>query len=250
MGGVIGVNHIGVSVRDLGAAAAFWSAVGFTGHLEFAWPAGTRPADEALGLVDSAAQVAVLRSATSYLELFEFSAPAPAARPEGAPGVCAVEVAVADVSGAVAVLESLGHTVADDGGTRQVRCPDGTPVTLREGPVAGLTAVRLRVADPRRSPLARLVPSGAVALRLEPGASRPPSAPCDLGANHVCLDVDAIADVRSGLGDGVAWHHEVTASSGGKASVCYGTTRDGVVVELLESHIPDAALARARLEAV
>jgi catechol 2,3-dioxygenase-like lactoylglutathione lyase family enzyme len=246
MGQVLGVNHIGVSVRDLDAARGFWGALGFGPHLEFAWPVGTAPADEALGLVGSAAEVVVLRAPRSYLELFAFSAPEPAERPASAPGITGVTVSVPDLDAAVDALASLGHEVVRDAGTALTRCPDGTPVHLSPGPHAGLAEVRVRVADPGSTPLAGLA-TDAVLLRAESGGVGAVRAPCDLGANHVCLDVVGIAAVRADLDAGTRWHHEITASSGGIASVCYGTTHDGLVVELLESHSPDASLSRTRL---
>jgi catechol 2,3-dioxygenase-like lactoylglutathione lyase family enzyme len=249
MGQVIGVNHIGISVRDLPAARAFWGALGFEPHLEFAWPVGTAPADEALALVGSAAEVVVLRSATSYLELFAFSAPPTAPRPVDAPGVSGVDVVVADLDATLSVLAGLGRPVDRAQQAATTRCPEGTAVSVTQGSAPGLATVRVRVADPATSPLTGLVPLGPVGLATVPGASVPACAPCDLGANHVCLDVVGIADVRNGLGSGVGWHHGITASSGGIASVCYGTTVDGVVVELLESHAPEAALSRTTLSA-
>lgn len=247
MGQVLGVNHIGVSVRELDAARAFWGALGFGPHLEFAWPAGSAPADEALGLVGSAAEVVVLRADRCYLELFAFSAPVPAERPGTAPGITGVAVEVPDLTNALDRLRELGHEVTDDGAGAWTRCPDATPVHVGTGPRTGLTQVLVRVTEPGSSPLTGFVDAGPVALRTEPGGTGPVCSPCDLGANHVCLDVSGIDEVRTGLGADVGWHHQVTASSGGVASVCYGTTRDGVVIELLESHAPEAALSRTRL---
>lgn len=87
---------------------------------------------------------------------------------------------------------------------------------------------------------------GPVQVTLRPGVAGPTPVPVDLGVNHVCLDVDGIAEVRGSV-DGVTWHHPVTESSGGAAAVCYGTTGDGVLVELLESRTDEAFLARCRL---
>ena len=247
MGQVLGVNHIGVSVRDLDAARAFWGVLGFGPHLEFGWPVGSAPADEALALTGSAAEVVVLRADRSYLELFAFSAPVPAERPGISPGIAGVDVEVADLASALDRLRELGHEVTHDGAGAWTRCPDATPVRVGTGPRTGLAQVRVRVAEPGSSPLTGLVGTGGVTLGTEPGGTGAVCSPCDLGANHVCLDVSGIDEVRAGLGTDVGWHHPVTASSGGVASVCYGTTRDGVVVELLESHSPEAALSRTRL---
>ncbi|MFC5495821.1 VOC family protein [Nocardioides caricicola] len=227
--GVVALNHVGVSVADLARARAFWiDELGALDHGGFGWPVGTAPADESLATEGTSAEVALLRTDAAFLELFAFASPAPAVRPSGAPGVAALVWAVRD------------------GRRGRVHCPDGTPVELvaaGEGP-AGLVGVTVRVPDPgvRTWPA---VP-GPVAVTVVGGADADPARPVDLGVNHLCLDVAGIADVRRGMQD-VRWHHDVTESSGGIAAVCYGTTADGVLVELLESRSPEAFLSRCRL---
>jgi catechol 2,3-dioxygenase-like lactoylglutathione lyase family enzyme len=243
MGTVVGINHIGVSVADLDAARGFWSALGFTEVAGWTWPVGTAPADEALALQGTSATVAILAAPSSFLELFAFHAPEPAPRDPAAPGVAEVTVAVDDLAATTSALAELGHEVAGS----STLCPDGTRVHLVEDAPRGMRRVVLRVADPASSPLLAVAPDAPISLDAVAGATGPTALPCDLGANHVCLDVEGIAGVRGAFGDGVAWHHAVTSSSGGIASVCYGTTVDGVLVELLESHSPDATLHRARL---
>lgn len=227
---VLALNHVGVSVADLGRAHAFWASLGALDHGGFSWPVGTAPADESLAMAVTAATVAILRTDAAFLELFSFTSPAPAPRPAGVPGVAGLVWAVP--SGAA---------------TGEVTCPDGTPVTLVEagdGPL-GLVGVRVRVAAPDAHPLPPV--PGPVGVAVDGGADAAPARPVDLGVNHLCLDVAGIASVRSSLSSGVRWHHEVTESSGGIAAVCYGTTHDGVLVELLESRSDDAFLARCRL---
>lgn len=243
MGTVVGINHIGVSVADLDAARAFWTALGFAEVAGWTWPVGTTPADEALALTGTSATVAILAAPSSFLELFAFHAPEPQRRDADAPGVAEVTVAVDDLARTTAALADLGRDVV---GARTT-CPDGTPVLLVEDAPRGMRRVVLRVTDPAASPLLAVAPDDPVSLDAVAGAHGAPARACDLGANHVCLDVEGIVGVRGAFGDGVAWHHGVTSSSGGIASVCYGTTVDGVLVELLESHSPDATLHRARL---
>jgi hypothetical protein len=204
---------------------------------------GTAPADEALGLDGTSAEVAILAAPTSYLELFAFASPSPGVRRPDAPGIAEVMVAVDDLAATTAELAALGHEVRDGA----VVCPDGTPVILLEGGPLGLRHVLLRVPDPASSPLLSLAPDEPVALDAVAGGDGEVASPHDLGANHVCLDVEGIVGVRGSFGDGVRWHHPVTSSSGGIASVCYGTTVDGVLVELLENHTPEASLSRERL---
>jgi catechol 2,3-dioxygenase-like lactoylglutathione lyase family enzyme len=243
--GVVAVNHVGVSVADLGRAEQFWALLGFDRVTGWTWGPGTTPADEALALTGSGAEVAILQGPTSFLELFAFSSPVPAARAVDAPGIAGLAVAVADAASTQDRLAKAGFSASSG----RTTCPDGTPVELLEGDPPGLRRVVLRVPDPGRHPFATVTALTPVALDAVPGGDGPVARPCDLGANHVCLDVVGLAHVRTALGDTVRWHHPVTASSGGIASVCYGTTHDGVVVELLESHSPQATLSRTRLTA-
>ncbi len=244
---VVALNHVGVSVADLARARSFWiDGLGASEHGAFGWPVGTTPADESLATDGTAADVVLLRTDAAFLELFAFSAPTPAPRPPGAPGVSALTWAVPDVAATRARLRDLGAGTVPAGDGCAVRCPDGTEVLLQaagDGPT-GLVGVRVAVADPTRHPLPAV--PGPVAVELVGGADADPARPVDLGVNHVCLDVSGIAALRAGL-DGVHWHHEVTESSAGIAAVCYGTTDDGLLVELLESRSPDAFLARCKL---
>ena len=227
---VVALNHVGVSVADLDRARDFWTSLGAEDHGGFAWPVGTAPADESLATPDTAASVAILRTDAAFLELFAFSSPAPAARPAGAPGVT-----------------ELVWAVPPGAATGRTTCPDGTPIALvpaGDGP-CGLVGVRVQVPAPSAHPLPPV--PGPVSVAVDGGADGTPARPVDLGVNHLCLDVAGIAPLRSSLAAGVDWHHDVTESSGGIAAVCYGTTHDGVLVELLESRTDDAFLARCRL---
>jgi catechol 2,3-dioxygenase-like lactoylglutathione lyase family enzyme len=230
--GVIALNHVGVSVADLDRARAFWiDELGGHDHGAFAWPVGTAPADESLATEDTSAEVALLRTDAAFLELFAFSSPTPAPRRPGTPGVAALRWAVRD------------------GRRGLVHCPDGTPVELvaaGDGP-SGLVGVVVRVSDPAVHALPAVPgPVDVTVVDGADGADAPAARPVDLGVNHLCVDVSGIADVRASLQD-VRWHHGVTESSGGIAAVCYGTTADGVLVELLESRSPEAFLSRCRL---
>ncbi|HET8969650.1 MAG TPA: VOC family protein [Candidatus Nanopelagicales bacterium] len=242
-GGVLAVNHVGISVADLAAAQRFWvDGLGAQPHGGFSWPVGTLPSDEALATTGTAAEVVLLRCDAAYLELFRFDSPPPARRSAHAPGVAGLTWAVPDVA---AVSARLGGDASGE-----VRCPDGTPVRLvaaGTGPT-GLVGVRLQVADPARHPLGEV--AGPVRLQVGAGGTGRRPDPVDLGVNHVCLQVDPIGSVRAGWDDpatAVRWHQPVVSSSGGIASLCYGTSHDGVLIELLACHSPDALLSRERL---
>ncbi|HCK79782.1 MAG TPA: VOC family protein, partial [Actinobacteria bacterium] len=67
---VTGLNHVGLSTPDLSRALAFYrDALGFTELMSFGWESGNPAADAGLGLTDTAAQVAVLTTGTSFLEV-------------------------------------------------------------------------------------------------------------------------------------------------------------------------------------
>jgi len=236
---VVALNHVGVSVADLDRARAFWvDGLGAEVHGGFSWPVGTAPADESLATAGTAADVTILRTDAAFLELFAFSSPAPAPRSGDAPGVRGLTWAVPSVE---VTRARLGMP------SGPITCPDGTAVSLvaaGDGP-CGLVGVRVRVADPAAHPLPPV--PGPVAVVVDGGADGGPAHPVDLGVNHLCLDVADIAGVRASLAEHVGWHHDVTESSGGIAAVCYGTTHDGVLVEMLESRSDDAFLARCRL---
>ena len=243
-GRLVALNHVGISVRDLEAARGFWvEALGATPHGAFGWPVGSAPADESLALVDTAAEVVLLRTDVAYMELFAFSSPAPADRPTGSPGVTELTWATGDLAATLrAVTEHGGAVLEDD----LVSCPDGTRIRLVAAVPGrrGLISAEVLVAERAGHPLDGL--PGPVSLRLREGARPGHPSPVDHGVNHVCLDVDGIGDVRAAL-RGMRWHHPVTESSGGAAAVCYGTTADGVLVELLESRSDSAFFARCHL---
>lgn len=243
MTGVVALNHVGVSVRDLGRARAFWlHALGAHEHGAFGWPVGSAPADQSLALTGTSAEVVLLRTDTAFLELFEFATPAPAPRPADAPGVRSLVWAVPDVAAAEVSAVAHGGVVEEPG---LVRCPDGVPVRLlARHDASGLVGVEVAVASAGGHLLADV--PGPVTVNLVAGAGRARPRPVDHGVNHVCLDVDGIDAVRSGVED-ATWHHPVTESSGGAAAVCYGTTVDGVLVELLESRATTAFFHRCHL---
>ena len=88
-----------------------------------------------------------------------------------------------------------------------------------------------------------LLDAGNVRLEVVAADDVPPRGICDLGYNHVCLDVEGIDawPERLALGQ-VRWHHDVVQSSGGIAAVRYGREEGGVVIELLENRSSQAML--------
>ena len=242
-GRVVALNHVGISVADLEAARRFWvGGLSALEHGAFGWPVGTAPADESLATEGTSAEVVLLRTDAAFMELFAFASPTPAVRSVGSPGVKGLVWAAVDPDATYAQAVDAGGTPS---GERRVRCPDGTPVTVvaSDGPT-GLVGVLVQVPDAEAHALPTV--PGPVAVEVSGGADEPRARPVDLGVNHLCLDVTDIDGVREKVA-GTTWHHDVTESSGGIAAVCYGTTSDGVLVELLESRTPDAFLSRTRL---
>lgn len=242
---LVAVNHVGISVRDMAVARRFWvEALDATEHGAFGWPVGTGPADESLGLTGTAADVVLLRTDAAFMELFAFSSPLPRARPARRPGIRRLTWAVDEVPAAVQRVVATGGSELRPG---VVQCPDGTEIRLipaGDGP-RGLVGVEVVVAEPQAHVFVDV--PGPVELTHVRGESlgEVPS-PVDFGVNHLCLDVSGI-DALSATASGVRWNHPVTESSGGAAAVRYGTTEDGLLVELLESRSDEAFFARCRL---
>ena len=129
----------------------------------FAWTTGTAEVDAALGLEGSAAEVAVLQGANAYLEVFAYSSPSPR-------------------DGAASGVQADWADTAAGPWLRSVRWP-----------AADAAAVATWWAD---------VTDEVGVAPLDPNASlggAPPRRMCDLGGNHVCLDVVGIDAVFAGL---------------------------------------------------
>ena len=75
---IIGFHHAAISTPDLDRSIRFYTdVVGCREAWAFGWEAGSEAADAMTGLQDSAARAVMLQLGESYLELFEFSSPAP-----------------------------------------------------------------------------------------------------------------------------------------------------------------------------
>ena len=108
---IIGFHHAAISTPNLERSVAFYRDVfGFETVFEFEW-AGVDAFDRMMAVKGTAARVVMLRTGNSFLELFEFSSPAPAAgseRPVIDHGFTHICVAVDDAVAECARLESLG----------------------------------------------------------------------------------------------------------------------------------------------
>lgn len=150
---ILGFHHVAISTPDLERLAAFYCGLfGFERVLDFEWSAGADAFDRMLAVDGTAARVAMLRTGNSFIELFEFSAPAPRRcagdRPVIDHGLTHICIAVDDAVAECARLEA--------GGLR-LHCPpirSGLPVTGTYGrdPDGNVVEI-LEVGDPA-NPLA------------------------------------------------------------------------------------------------
>jgi catechol 2,3-dioxygenase-like lactoylglutathione lyase family enzyme len=154
------LNHVGISTPDLARSLAFWAdLLGFEQVSGFSWDVGTTPADEGLGLIDSAADVAILNAGNVFLEILQFRSPTPVPQrldhPRTDRGINYVALEVADVDVVLQRLRDAGVVIdrtpenSLDGSVRTatVRDPDGNVVDLRRtlAPDSALAGARLHV---------------------------------------------------------------------------------------------------------
>lgn len=140
---ILGLHHAALSTPDLARLVAFYrDLLGFELVSEMAWGVGSRVPDTILGLHDSAARQALLRSGRGFVELFEFASPVPRPRPgdrrvcdHGYTHVC---LHVSDLAGEVARLRAAGVGFESEPVVRPThasvygRDPDGNVFELLE----------------------------------------------------------------------------------------------------------------------
>ncbi len=110
---VIGFHHVAVSTPDLDRLVAFYCGhFGFEKVFEFDWGVGATAFDRMLAVDNTAARVAMLRTGNSFLEIFEFSSPAPVPQDPNRPvvdhGFTHICIAVDDALAECARLEARG----------------------------------------------------------------------------------------------------------------------------------------------
>jgi glyoxylase I family protein len=138
-----GFHHAAISTPDLDRLVRFYRELfGCEVVREFGWPAGIPEADALTGLQNSAARAVMLKLADSYLEIFEFSSPAPKPgdpdRPACDHGITHICLEVRDSQAEYARLKAAGMRFhappqAQDGGfVTYGRDPDGNIVELLE----------------------------------------------------------------------------------------------------------------------
>ena len=130
-----GIHHTGLVVSDLNAAIAFYVALLDMKVIERdRWRSPDLAADEAVGLVGSSADGAMLRGSGSYLELWQYHSPQqtgddPAGRGAHELGLRHLAIEVDDVDAALDRLMRLGGSRLGDplylkSGAAAVYCRD------------------------------------------------------------------------------------------------------------------------------
>lgn len=131
---VLGLHHPGVVVPDLDRAIEFYTKLlGFELFRESSWQVGDEGFDQVVGLRNSAARFCMLKGSNTYIELFEYSAPAPTLLPSlyGAnePGIRHLAFAVTDVQTMLEQCVELGGSKINEpfhltGGATAAYCRD------------------------------------------------------------------------------------------------------------------------------
>jgi catechol 2,3-dioxygenase-like lactoylglutathione lyase family enzyme len=135
------IHHTAISTPNLERLVDFYERVfHFKRVSGFGWPRGVGSINAVLGLADSAAKAAMLRSGDSMLELFEFAQPVPKPQNESRPvsdhGYTHICLLVEDVDEEQARCEALGmkfHCPAqktDELWFTYGRDPDGNVIEL------------------------------------------------------------------------------------------------------------------------
>lgn len=141
---ILGFHHAAICTPDLDRCLAFYcDLLGCEVAWTFGWEAGSAAADAVTGLEGSAARAAMLRLGDTFLEVFEFTSPAPPApgarpRPVHAPGITHLCLQVRDIHAEHARLVAAGMPfncapqASDTGWVTYGRDPDGNVVELIE----------------------------------------------------------------------------------------------------------------------
>ena len=138
-----GIHHTGISTPNLERAIEFYSGLlGFKVIHRFEWEAGAKHFDDITGLKNSAARAVFLLQDNAFIEIFEYSAPTPAAAQPDRPvcdyGVTHVALIVDDVQAEYDRLKALGvpfHAPPrEDFRAVYGRDPDGNVFELMEVP--------------------------------------------------------------------------------------------------------------------
>lgn len=138
-----GFHHAAISTPDLDRCIHFYTEIiGGAVAWEFGWEQGSPEADAFTALQGSACRAAMLKIGDSFLEVFEFSAPAQQAREELRPvnrhGITHICLEVSDIRHEYERLKAAGMPfntapMAQEGSTLVYgRDPDGNVVELIE----------------------------------------------------------------------------------------------------------------------
>jgi catechol 2,3-dioxygenase-like lactoylglutathione lyase family enzyme len=250
---ILGLNHVGLSTPDLPRLQRFYcDLLGMPTIGAFSWEAGNAAADAGLGLTDTAADVLLINAGNCFLEAFHWRNPV--GRPRSEPSFGPLTWEVVDADAVRAAAREVGCEVAADGsfldpaGVRTVLISVADPASADGGSsvVHRLRSVGLGAREPEITAAWWADVTEVTLYRGVDGGSG--DRICDLGANHLCIDVTDIDAVHAELtARGMHSHTPPARMPGGHAAVGYGWDPFGNAVELLESYDADAALSRHRL---
>lgn len=138
-----GIHHVAISTPNMDRLLGFYrDLLGFEEVGSAEWPKGTEMVNKVLGLADSSARQAMLKSANLCVELFEFSTPEPQPMDPNRPvcnhGHTHLCLDVVDIGSVYNKLKDAGvrfHAPPQDFGSVRAtygRDPDGNVFELQE----------------------------------------------------------------------------------------------------------------------
>ena len=139
-----GIHHTAISTGDMERALRFYrDLLGFEEVWSSTWKVGTEAVDKIVGLKDSSARVAMLKTGNACIELFQYETPTPKPGDENRPvcdhGITHLCLQVTDVEAEYERLKAAGmrfHCPPQVGGNglrvTYGRDPDGNVVELLE----------------------------------------------------------------------------------------------------------------------
>jgi catechol 2,3-dioxygenase-like lactoylglutathione lyase family enzyme len=140
---LVGIHHTAISTPDLARSKAFYRDLfGFEEAFEFTWDVSNEDFKRTHAMLETAGTVAMLERGTSRLEIFQYTAPAPApnepARRNVDHGLSHISIEVKDIDEEYARLGAAGmQFLSEPVPQAYIKCcygtdPDGNVIELIE----------------------------------------------------------------------------------------------------------------------